>query len=129
MHNFRVTITKDNLFKSLRENREKHHAIFLEALEGYQKRVIEMLEEQLRYARERKRFVPSVSIRQPVDHTDDYDRMVAMLELSEDEEFELDENEFNSYVRDDWGWKQDFLVTNTAYSQSAAEESAKWRKL
>jgi hypothetical protein len=59
-----------------------------------------------------------VNLPYPVDHTEDYDRVVEQLEWSLDDTLELNEQEFNTYVRDQWGWKQAFQETHTMYSSS-----------
>jgi hypothetical protein len=33
---------------------------------------------------------------------------------------ELSEQEFGQYVMDDWAWKRQFLLSNSAYSATAA---------
>lgn len=114
-----VTVKKTDLIAKIKENRAEHRAIFLEAVEGYKKRGVELLEEHI--AKIKKGDIERVYVTMPVpeDHTSDYDRVITMLEMSVDEEVPIDENSFASYVMDDWAWKQSFLASNSEYSSRA----------
>ena len=114
-----VTVKKEELLTKLRENREGHRAISLEAQAGYKTAVIEELEKRLADARDGKRVQVHVRMDAPDDHTEEYDRSIAMLEMSVDDEIEVTAHEFACFVMDDWGWKQDFLLSNSAYSGTA----------
>jgi hypothetical protein len=52
---------------------------------------------------------------EPVDHTSDYDRVIAMLNMSVDSEIELDEDQFECFVLDQWGWSAKAMHTNMSY--------------
>ena len=43
-----------------------------------------------------------------------------MLKMSVDDHTLLSERDFQCDVLDDWGWKQKFLASNSAYSRRAA---------
>jgi hypothetical protein len=89
----------------LRDNRSKHRAIFEEALAGYKKQAVELLEEKLAAAKNGK-VVPMIfSLPQPMDQTKEYDRAIRMLEMAIAEEIELSETDFQWYVLDDWSWR------------------------
>jgi hypothetical protein len=60
-----------------------------------------------------------VSLTEPSDHTKDYDRVVAMLEMSVDETIILDAHDFDQYVMDNWDCSRFALSTNTAYAAHA----------
>lgn len=111
-----VTVDTDKVLERLRENRQNHRAIFEEALEGYRKSVIETLEQQLARAKGGKKINAYIQFQQPEDHTTDYDRIIAMLELGNETEIELNERDFAQYMLDDWGWQEQFLTSNRMYS-------------
>ena len=117
-----VTISVDKLLDALRENRQKHRAIFEEALDGYRKAVIETLEEQLSRAKKGKKVNAYITFQQPEDHTRDYDRVIQMLEWTDDHEITLSERDFAQYVQDDWGWQEQFLTSNALYSGIAQKK-------
>jgi hypothetical protein len=111
-----VRVSKATLLEKLKANRDKHRSVFEEAIEGYHKAVVEALEKALADAKAGKKYTPTVFLPEPEDHTDDYDRIIAMLEMSLDDELELPQREFSQYALDDWGWKHDFINTASAYN-------------
>lgn len=54
----------------------------------------------------------------PEDHGDDYLGTIRRLELSVDEQLELESNEFDSYIRNKWTWRDQFLTSNRGYVAS-----------
>jgi hypothetical protein len=58
----------------------------------------------------------SINLAEPVDHTADYDRILAMLEMSVDDTIMLDAQEFNQYVLDNWEWSRLASYTNQSYA-------------
>jgi hypothetical protein len=116
-----VKVKKTDLLDKLKQNRDGHEKIFQEAIEGYRKRVIELLETNLSYAKAGKSVnLYDFQLQRPVNQTKEYNRAIAMLEMSVDEDIILNQNEFASYVMDDWGWKGNFLKANSLYSGTAA---------
>lgn len=114
----KVKVNKKDLLKKLKENREKHNTIFLEALDGYKKAVIEVLEDRLVDAKSGKRIPHHIDLVEPMDQTREYDQAIAMLEMSVDKQIELTQHEFAAYVMDKWGWSDQFTVTNSVYAAS-----------
>lgn len=111
-----VVVKKDALASTLQENRDKHRAIFEEALEGYKTRSVELLEEHIERIRKGKVERILVSLPVPEDHTDDYNRALTSLEWSIFDEVELSMREFDMYVRDNWTWKGEFTATTSMYN-------------
>ena len=54
----------------------------------------------------------------PEDHGDDYLGTIRRLELCIEPEVHLNSNEFDSYVRNKWTWKDSFLNSNRGYVNS-----------
>lgn len=115
-----IQVTKTKLLAKLKENRAEHRKIFEEALEGYRKRVIQEFARRLDDARKGRSIDVSIRITQPVDHTDDYDNAIAMLEMDLGKTVTLAEHDFRQYVMDQWGWSDNFYLSNSAYSGTAA---------
>lgn len=59
----------------------------------------------------------------PEDHSDDYLGTIRRLELCVDPEVKLDTNEFDSYIRNKWAWKDSFVTSNRGYVTSWATAS------
>ena len=119
-----VTVNKDQLLGVLRENRDKHRSIFIEAQQGYREAVIHELDSMLADAKAGKKIQRAITLREPVDQTADYDRVIRMMEMSVDTEIDLEEHEFNMYVLDEWSWKQNFTASNYAYSTTLQGSNA-----
>lgn len=115
-----VVVRKNEILQAIEKNREKHRAIFEEAVEGYKTRAVEMLEDHIERIKNGKLERVYVVLPEPSDHTADYDRAIAMLKMHVPAEIEIDTNSFANYVLDDWHWKREFLTTNAAYSATAA---------
>lgn len=117
-----VKIKKAKLLAELKKNRTQHRKIFEEAQKGFRAEVIKQLDERLAEARAGKKIDIHIRLQEPVDQTADYDRAIRMLEMSEDATILLSEADFACYVLDDWAWKRNFLISNSAYSKSATAE-------
>ena len=61
----------------------------------------------------------SFQLPEPEDHTDDYDRILAMARMQIDDVIEVSESEFGMYVTDQWAWSAPFTTTAFRYSTDA----------
>lgn len=113
-----IRIEKAKLLAAVTKNRELHQKTFLEAQQGYREAVIAELDKMLAEARTGKRIRRSVDLIEPTNQTREYDRIIAMLEMCLDEQIELSPQEFEMYVMDRWAWKQQFALSNRAYTHS-----------
>lgn len=55
----------------------------------------------------------------PEDHSRDYDRAISMMASSIYEDVRLTVNEFESYVLNNWEWKQSFIASTSFYFDTA----------
>ena len=99
----KIKVNKTELLSILESNRSKHRQIFEAACDGYQKAVIKELEAQLKRAKEGIRRSMFINIPAPVDQTK-----------------RVRPGGRDSYVLDDWDWKQKFLTSSRDYSARAA---------
>ena len=113
-----VTVDKQELREKLVENRDKHRGIFEEALAGFQKEAIRLLEEQLERARQGLKRTVFVRLDCPEDHTADYNRVLAMLDMEVSDKVTLTEQEFAQFVQDDWSWQHQWLASSARFSES-----------
>ena len=114
-----VTLRKADVLARVRENRQKHEQIYEEAVSGFRALAIEKLTESLEDAKAGKPVRQSLHLEEPQHRLDEYDTVVDMLEMSIDDQVELEEHEFKQYMRDDWSWKRQFLAANSTYSATA----------
>jgi hypothetical protein len=123
-----VKVKREELLTKVRTNRDAHRALFLKAQEGYRKLVIEELDRMLADARDGRPIQRSVTLTEPSNHVKDYDRVIAMLEMSVDDTITLDSQDFDRYVMDNWDWSRFALSTNTAYAAETPRAPGKWRE-
>lgn len=111
----KVRINKEKLRDVVQENRNNHRDIFEKAIEGYRKAVINRLEQMIDDAKANRKINTFVNLTQPEDHTEDYDQVLEMLELSVDDTIELTHSEFAQYVQDRWSWSGKFMATSSEF--------------
>lgn len=111
-----IVVEKDRLKETLVANRDKHRAMFDEAIEGYRTRSIELLEEHIQRIKKNKVEKIFVNLPVPEDHTDDYNRALENLEWTIFDTVTLSAREFDQYVRDNWAWKAEFTNTTSMYN-------------
>jgi hypothetical protein len=114
-----VNIRKDEFIDKVSANRATHRAAFEKALEGYQKILVRELEGRIADVKAGRQIEHYIRLPEPADHTDDYDRILAMAEMSVDEVIELDADDFARFVMDQWDWKQNFAETAAYYEHAA----------
>lgn len=115
---YNVKVSRVSLLQKIKANRENHRKVFEEALEGYREQAIEELDKMLAEARAGKQIRREVGLIQPMDKTEDYDRVIAMLEMSVDETIDLDAQSFAQYVLDQWSWMAQSKISNMRYLKS-----------
>lgn len=110
-----VTVNREDFLVRVRENRNNHRQVFEEALEGYRNRLTLELERRVRDLKRGRHIDQYIGLPEPEDHTSDYERIVAMAEMSVSERIELTEDEFAMYIMDQWRWKQSFTDSTDRY--------------
>jgi len=113
MHDIRVD--KDKLLEVLSFNRGEHRAIFEAATLAYREAAIAALDRRIQELRDGKPVTMTFGLVVPEDHTDDYDRVIGMLEMSLDNEVDLPEHEYTQFVDDDWSWKRQWQASTASY--------------
>lgn len=113
-----VKLDKNQLLEILNQNKQTHVAEYNESVEDYLAAVIKVTSHNHKVAKEKKlenqtkfKTLPPP----PKSHEVEYNRVIRMLELSVDNEIELDATQFSQYVQDDWSWKQGFAATSSFY--------------
>jgi len=122
-----VQVKKTALLKILKKNLRAHKRKSNEALKIYQEAYIAVMEKNLEIAKKTPaEIVPINQISLPVvqDHVTDYEKVIGMLELSVDETIELDFQEYNNYVQDEWGWSGGFNSVTMAYTSCSSSSSS-----
>lgn len=111
----KVKVDKLELIVKVKENRNAHKKVFEKAINRYREQVICELEKSISLAKEGKRIRTQIYLPEPIDQTKEYDRALAMLEMSVDLNVELTKQDFAQLVLDDWSWKDSFTSTVSNY--------------
>jgi hypothetical protein len=114
-----VRINASELRNKLVENRAAHTADYEKAFVVYRDDVVAALKARLESVEHREPFNLYFNLRSPEDHTADYDRVIAMLNMSVEKEVDLSSDEFNCYVLDNWEWAENAKMLNSSYSSRA----------
>lgn len=114
-----VKVNKTKLLETLRENLSKHVTAHKEALETWKKKAsdhVATLSDKILKGeiRDIGSAVSCVNDR-PVSYAPSYEKVIKMLEYSVDDVIELESEDFDRYVGDNWEWKQSFLLNSSKY--------------
>ena len=112
-----VRVSKGQLLEKIRACRAQHVRDHAEALMGYQLKVVSELAAALKEAKDGMRYKVVFALPVPESRVKDYDRVIAMLEMSLDDTLELPASEFARYVLDEWEWSNAFQHTKALYAQ------------
>lgn len=113
-----ANVPRLTLLSLIKANRDNHRDEFIKAQDVYRKLVIAELDKMLESAKSDSNILRHVNLKAPVDHTDDYDKLIGLLELSTDESTALTTSEYWAYVKDQWNWAKDQAVNSTYRSIS-----------
>jgi hypothetical protein len=119
-----ITVNKNELIATLRDNRQNHREIFEKALVVFREKVIEAFERRLDDAKNGRKIDTYIALPQPEDHTKDFDTAISMLEWETGERVKLSRRDFLRYVKNQWEWEASFAANTVSYSAQldAAEQ-------
>lgn len=113
-----VVVDKAKLIETLKSNRDKHKATYDAAVIGYREQAVRILLGYIDKIRDGKVEQVEVDLPVPEDHTSDYDSAITKLEWSLLETVELSSRDFETYIQDNWNWKQDFMRMSAGYTSN-----------
>lgn len=113
---FITKMNKSVVLETLKTNLEAHKAIFHEAVEIYRVKVAADLHEKLDLIQAGKPIQHYISLPVPEEHTDDYETVIAMLEAHVDDVVELSQEDYRTYIQNNWAWQRNFLANTTSYT-------------
>jgi hypothetical protein len=120
---------REDLTKKIKENREQHILDYAKAIKGWRKEFSAVM---LKHAKACEALADKASSdasekdieykyvdlpTKPENHVKDYDRIIARLEMSQDESIYLKHRDFNQYVLDEWSWKAAFTESLSNYAR------------
>lgn len=108
-------VNRQALLEKLTANRQNHRTVYEQAFDAYSGRLVSEIEGFLKQAKARKSTRVYSTLPIPEDHTEAYDSVIALLEMSTEETIELDDEDARRYVLDRWEWERSFASNTTAY--------------
>lgn len=119
MRNFEkdITVTVDRLrlIERLKENKVSHRAKFEKALEGWRKETVALLNSIAENIKNNKPNNIYCFERPPADMSKEYETAIDMFSWDTNDKVDLDRQQFNAFVRDDWEWSSGWVTTNSKY--------------
>lgn len=110
----KVTVNKGELLSKLKAGLVKHQEEFAKADAGYKEAAVDFLGQALERAKEGDLTNIHFRLQQPGSFTKDFDRAIAMIEMSTAVEIELDEKTFKQWVLGEWDWAGNFEASAMA---------------
>jgi len=114
-----VNVSRTELLAKLKENLEIHKREYEEALVACHTKLIEDLVrttknvEKMTDPRKLKNFRFQFAF--PQNHTQEYIDVIEMLEMSIDENINLDSESFKAYIKNEWSWSGQFNTSKALY--------------
>ncbi len=120
-HESRITIAKDKLLETVKENREKHRTEYEAAMKGYREQVLAEAHKIVAAgdAGGKVDRTAITKLAEPPSHLKEYDKAIRMLEMSVQENIEISSRKFEELVLDEWEWTRVFKTTTSSYIGAA----------
>ena len=115
-----VNVNRIQLLKTLDENRALHRVEYAAALVEFQERLTADLKLAVKTVskvtdpEDLKDF--KFSLEFPKNHERDYTDVIEMLEMSVDENINLDSESFKAYFKNEWSWANMFFNMKKMYA-------------
>lgn len=112
-----IRVSKNKVLDILHTNRAKHISDYQIAFSKFREEVIAEMEKNLAIARDpASREIPLyINIQPPQTFEGSYNTAIEMLDMSEDPEVVLSQRDFLAYIKDEWEWRQSYLLSNTKF--------------
>lgn len=113
-----VNVKRTELLEALRANLAVHRTEYAEALVDFKARLIDDLKLASKTVAKAepvdlKYF--NVRIVFPQNHEKEFLEVIEMLELSVDDNINLDSESFRAYFKNEWSWSNAFKTMNSSY--------------
>lgn len=131
--NIKMSFEKSLVITTLQQNRAEHETIYKESVEGYReafavavKKTQSLLADKMAELEDEKlpqpylKRIPLSDLTTPKNCLNEYDTVLEMLELTPDDTIILDQDQYNCYMKDNWHWMSEFLLSNAKYSVGAS---------
>lgn len=110
-----VTVRKAELMAQIEANLMTHQATYEKALDAYREQAVQTLYEAIDAINQGKVMGLVFHAPVPQDHSDDYRRILGMLERHVGDTIELTEAAYAKLVDDEWEWRAAWLASTASY--------------
>lgn len=112
-----IAVDREKLLKVLVANRKMHQLTYKKATKAYRKAVLKALRKQVKTIESGGKIDQHVLGRlpEPRHYLSEYDTAISMVKWQTEDTYPLDQNTFENWVLDKWGWKGNFLAGTSAY--------------
>lgn len=122
-----VHVNRQELLTKLRSNRELHRTEYIEALAEFHERLLSDLKLAVKKVNSTQNTVDlknfSFHVQFPQNHEREYEDVIEMLEMSVDENIELDSQSFKAYIKNEWHWQGQMRAAKAAYATAGSSLS------
>ena len=111
-------IKTEELLTVLKDNRDDHETEFKEALKKWKKKATKALRKAADKAEKDGVITenPLAKLPKPVHYLNSYDVVIDRLYMEVEKTVELDDREFQAWVRNEWNWSGAFVGTTSLYN-------------
>ena len=110
-----ITVNKQNLLLTLKENQKIHDEAYANSQLGYRKVVIKTLQTKLKDVQANKEIDLHFGLVGPVSYTDVYTTAIGMLEWCLEDIVQLTRTNYENFVLDEWSWSNNFKMASGLY--------------
>lgn len=115
LRNQTVNVNREALITALYEGLNVHQAQLTELKADYKKAVVKFMSAAARRARKGDFSDLVLRLQAPQDHSQEYIDAIEMLEVSVDENIQLDKETYKAYYRNEWSWSSGLETASALY--------------
>jgi hypothetical protein len=112
--NRKILVNKDDLISQIIKNKKNHVKEFNEAVIAYKKEALKQLKELTDKVNKGETNI-KLNLIEPVNHEENYDKIIEMFRWEINSEVELTQQEFLEYIQDDTNFARNAKFANMSY--------------
>lgn len=115
LRNQTVNVNREALITALYTGLQVHQTQLTELKADYKKAVVKFMSAAARRARKGDFRDLVLRLQAPQDHSQEYIDAIEMLEVSVDENVQLDKETYKAYYRNEWSWSSNLEASSALY--------------